>query len=271
MENNNKLIIFQGKNIRREWYNGEWYFSVIDIIEYLTESPNPRKYWSVLKTREPQLATICSQLKLESKDGKKYATDCATTEGMFRILMSVPSPKVEPLKQWLASLGKRELDELENPELGIARLREVYQLKGYPEEWIERRLQTIMVRKELTNEWKQRGVKEGQEYSILTAVIAKGTFGLTPTEHKELKGLEKENLRDHMTSMELILTALSEESTRMIIVNEDAQGFEENHDAAVKGGEVGNTARLAVEKKTGQKVVSGKNFKQLDGGDKENE
>jgi hypothetical protein len=267
----NKLVLFEGNKIRRILFEGQWYFSVSDIIGVVTESKDAKAYWRQLKKREPQLVTICHALKLVSADGKQREEDCATTEGMFRILMSVPSPKVEPLKQWLASLGKRELDELENPELGIARLREVYQLKGYPEEWIERRLQTIMVRKELTNEWKQRGVKEGQEYSILTAVIAKGTFGLTPTEHKELKGLEKENLRDHMTSMELILTALSEESTRMIIVNEDAQGFEENHDAAVKGGEVGNTARLAVEKKTGQKVVSGKNFKQLDGGDKENE
>ena len=211
------LIPFEEKPIRKIWHNDEWYFSVVDVIYVLTDSANPRKYWSVLKVREPQLATICSQLKMLSSDGKNYKTDVANTEGVLRLIMSVPSPKAEPLKLWLAQVGRERLEETANPELAFERTREMYRAKGYPEDWIGYREKSILARKELTEEWKNRGVKEGQEYSILTATIAKGTFGVTPKEHKEVKGLTKlsQNLRDHMTPLELIFTALGEELTRM--------------------------------------------------------
>ena len=268
MEHNNKIALFQEKKVRRLWHNEQWYFSVIDIIEILTESPNPRKYWSVLKVREPQLATVCSQLKLESKDGKNYKTDCSNTEGVFRILMSVPSPKVEPFKLWLASVGKERLDEIENPKIAVERAREIYKAKGYPDDWIENRLKSIEIRKQLTDEWKNRGVKEGQEYSILTAEISKATFGITPSEHSQHKGLEKQNLRDHMTNLELVFSMLGEEITRSIAIEEDAKGFPENHEVAQKGGRLAGEARENVERQTNVKVVSKKNFlKELKEGD----
>jgi DNA-damage-inducible protein D len=266
----NKVIVFESKNIRRELHNGEWYFSVIDIIEILTGSAEPRKYWNTLKSREPQLSSVCGQLKMTAQDGRKRLTDCANTEGVFRIVMSIPSPKAEPLKLWLAEQGKRTIDETENPELGFERLTELYKAKGYTDEWIDRRLKGISVRKELTDEWKKRDVKEGHEYSILTAIIAKGTFGLSPSEHAQYKGLAKENLRDHMTPMELILTALGEEVTRTMAVKNDAQGFNENVEAAAKGGEAGGKARRNVEEITGEKVLSSNNFlKQIEDKTKE--
>ena len=264
MEDKNKIVLFQEKKVRRVWYNEQWHFSVIDVIEVVTESPNPRKYWSVLKVREPQLATVCSQLKMIASDGKSRLTDVANTEGVFRILMSVPSPKVEPFKLWLAQVGKERIEEYDNPELAIERAKALYKAKGYSNEWIETRLKTIDVRKQLTDEWQQRGVQEGQEYSILTAEIAKATFGLTPSEHKNLKGLEKQNLRDHMTNLELIFTMLGEEMTRSIAVNEDAQGFMDNHQAAAKGGRAAGIARVNAEKASGVKVVSEQNFLNLD-------
>ena len=270
---NNKVTLFETKPIRKIWHNEEWYFSVIDVIGALTESVEPRNYWATLKKRESQLLTICQQLKmLSTADGKNYKTDCANTEGVLRIIMSVPSPKAEPLKLWLAQVGKREIDELQNPELGFDRLRAIYKAKGHTDEWITNRIQTIDTRKQLTDEWKKRDVKEGQEYSILTAVIAKGTFGITPSEHKTLKGLTKptHNLRDHMTPLELIFTALGEEITRSMTVDMDAQGFEENHDAAIRGGQSAGTARKRVEKDINKKVVSPTNFlKQLDSPDGE--
>jgi DNA-damage-inducible protein D len=260
----NALITFEGKNFRKIWHNEEWYFSVVDIIEFLTESSQPSRYWADLKKRSEkesnQSFAFCERLKLLRPDGKTYPTDCANTEGVLRIVMSVPSPKAEPLKLWLAEQGKRTIDETENPELLTERQAELYKAKGYPDEWIQRRMQTIETRKQLTEEWQKRGVKEGQEYSILTATIAKGTFGLTPTEHKELKGLKNENLRDHMTPLELILTALGEEVTRTIAIDDDAQGFNENHDAAVKGGVIANKALKNVEKGTKRKVVSHENY-----------
>jgi DNA-damage-inducible protein D len=259
MENSN-LIPFQGNGIRKEWYKEQWYFSVVDVIEVLTESPKPSTYWGMLKKREPHLFTICEKVKLKGLDGKNYPSDCANTEGVLRVVMSVPSPKAEPLKLWLAEQGKRTLDETNDPELITERQAEIYKAKGYPDEWIARRMQTIDTRKQLTDEWKNRDVKQGQEYSILTATIAKGTFGLNPSEHSKLKGLENQNLRDHMTPMELILTALGEEATRMIAVEKDAQGFEDNHDAALKGGQAGGIARRNVEKITGVKVISKANF-----------
>jgi DNA-damage-inducible protein D len=258
MENNN-LIPFEGQTIRKIEHNGEWYFSVVDIIGVLTDSKDARTYWKVLKNREPQLVTICNQLKLAANDGKQRLTDCANTEGVLRIVMSVPSPKAEPLKLWLAQQGKNAIDEAENPELGFERLTEIYKAKGYNNEWIASRLKSIGIRKELTDEWQKRGVTENKDYSILTAMIAKGTFGLTPSEHKELKGVEKENLRDHMTNLELVFSMLGEELSRQQSINDDAQGFNENHDAAVKGGEMAGKFRKEAETK-GYKVVSKENF-----------
>ena len=258
------IVAFEGENLRKIWQNEEWYFSVVDIIAFLTDSTQPSRYWADLKKRSEkeshQSFAFCERLKLPRPDGKTYPTDCANTEGVLRIVMSVPSPKAEPLKLWLAEQGKRAIDETENPEILTERQAELYRAKGYPDEWILRRIQTIETRKQLTEEWKKRGVKEGQEYSVLTATIAKGTFGLTPTEHKALKGLTNENLRDHMTPLELILTALGEEVTRTIAIDDDAKGFYENHEVAIKGGQIANKALINVEKGTKRKVVSSENF-----------
>ena len=261
MENTHP-IPFEGKEIRKEWHSDEWYFSIVDVIEVLTDSPKPRVYWGVLKNREPQLFTICKQLKMKATDGRSRLTDCANTEGVLRIVMSVPSPKAEPLKLWLAQVGSERIQETENPELGYERMTEIYKAKGYPDEWIKERLQSIDTRKRLTDEWKNRGVKEGQEYSVLTAIIAKGTFDVTPTEHRNIKGLTKpsQNLRDHMTELELILTALGEAVTRTVAIDEDAQGFNENKTAAIKGGKTAGEARERVEIATGKKVVSSENY-----------
>ena len=259
-----KLIVFEQKPIRHIEYEGEMYFSVVDVIETLTDSKNPNRYWTDLKRRSEkesgQSYAFCVSLKLKGSDGKFYKTDCANTEGVFRIIQSVPSPKAEPFKMWFASLGKQELDEMNDPELGFDRLREIYQAKGYTDEWIKQRLQTINTRKQLSDEWKKRGIKEGQEYSILTAVIAKGTFGMTPSEHKDLKGLEKQNLRDHMTDLELIFTALGEAATKIYTEDTDAQGFEENQYAAEKGGNAAGNARRTFETDTKRQVISSKNF-----------
>ena len=268
MDEQNKLAFFEGKEIRKIWYDDQWYFSIVDVIEILTDSPIPRTYWSKLKAKikkESELNPNWVQLKMLSSDGKSYKTDSTNTEGVLRIVMSVPSPKAEPLKQWMAQVSTERIEETENPELGFERLREIYKAKGYSDEWIERRMQSIETRKQLTEEWKKRGVKEGQEYSILTATVAKGTFGLTPSEHKELKGLTKprENLRDHMTPLELIFTALSEEITRSIAVKEDAQGFNENHDVAVDGGKMAGKFRKETEDK-GIVVVSKQNYLKSD-------
>ena len=256
----NQIAVFEQKRIRHIEHEGEMYFSIVDVIEALTDSLNPRNYWSMLKKREEQLYTNCVQLKLLASDGRQRETDCANTEGVFRIIMSVPSPKAEPFKTWLASLGKRELDEIADPELGFDRIQAIYQAKGYSEEWIKHRFQSINTRKQLTDEWKKRGVKEGQEYSILTAVIAKGTFGLTPSEHKELKGLDKQNLRDHMTDLELIFTALGEAATKIYTEDTNAQGFEDNQYAAEKGGNAAGKARHNFEIDTKRQVISSKNF-----------
>jgi DNA-damage-inducible protein D len=266
MENSNNLTPFEGEKIRKLWHDEQWYFSVVDVIQVLTDSEKPSQYWHNMKKRDIDLSPICLKLKLKGQDGKTYPSDCANTEGVFRILMSVPSPKAEPFRLWLASLGKQALDEAENPELLTERQAELYRAKGYTEEWIGRRVQTIETRKELTDEWKKRGVKENQEYAILTATIAKGTFGLTPSEHKEVKGLERQNLRDHMTPLELIFTALGEEITKQKVIEFDAQGFNENHDAAVKGGEI--TGDLVKRAETqGVKVVSGQNYLDLNSGE----
>jgi DNA-damage-inducible protein D len=260
MEHAHKVAIFQERQVRRVWHNEEWYFSVVDIIGVLTESIEPRNYWATLKKREPQLLTVCQQLKMAAQDGRNRSTDVANTEGVFRIIMSVPSQNAEPFKLWLAQIGKERIEEIENPEIGFERLKEIYRTKGYTEEWIETRLKSIDIRKKLTDEWKERGVKEGTEYSILTAQIAKATFGLTPNEHKNLKGLQKQNLRDHMTDLELIFTMLGEQLTKEVAVEHDAQGFEDNSFAAKKGGRAAGEARKAAEKRTGVKVVSAENY-----------
>jgi DNA-damage-inducible protein D len=267
----NQLVVFEQKEIRRAELNGEIYFSVIDIVGILAESANPQSYWGQLKKREPHLLTICQKVKFKGMDGKNYPSDCANTEGVFRILMSVPSPKAEPFKLWLAEVGKQTIIETENPEVGIERLTELYRAKGHTDEWIKNRLQSIETRKHLTDEWKQRGVTEGSEFSILTATIAKKTFGLNPSEHSQLKGLQRQNLRDHMTPLELIFTALSEEATRQFAVDDDAQGFNENHDAAQKGGGAAGDARIRFEEATKKPVVSSNNFLGLKDSEKPDE
>ncbi len=265
MEQNNKIILFESKRIRRTEFEGKIYFAVVDVIEVLTDSDKPRDYWYRLKKRELdgggiELSTFCRHFKIEATDGRMRQTECADIEGLLRIIQSIPSPKVEPFKRWLAQIGAERIEEIENPELGIQRIRELYLAKGYAEEWVNTRIKSIDIRKQLTEEWQQRGVKEGQEYAILTAEIAKATFGLSPNEHAKYKGLEKQNLRDHMTNLELIFTMLGEEMTRGIAVDTDAKGFPENHEAAVKGGTIAGNARKNVEKDSGKPVVSAENF-----------
>ncbi len=268
MKQDNKLSLFEGKPIRKIWQDEQWFFSIIDIIEILTESPTPRKYWDKVKRKLKEegineTSPIWRQFKLMASDDKLRLTDCANTEGVLRIIMSVPSPKAEPFKQWMAQVSKERIEETENPEIGFDRLREIYKAKGYPDDWIGYREKSILIRKELTDEWKKRDVSQNTEFSILTAEISKATFGLTPGEHKNLKGLDRQNLRDHMTNFELILTALSEEATRHIAVRDDAQGFEENREAAVKGGNIAGKARRNLEKDLGESVVSNKNYLNL--------
>lgn len=259
---NNKLVLFQSKKIRRVWYNDEWFYSVVDIVGALTESSSPRQYWAVLKQRESQLLTICLQLKLESADGKKYATDCVSTKDALRLIQSIPSKKAEPFKRWLAKVGYERIQEIEDPELATKRTRALYKAKGYSDAWIEKRMRGIAVRDELTDEWQKRGVKERREYSILTAEISKATFGMTPTEYKEVKGLKRENLRDHMTDLELIFSMLGEAATTEIARNTDAQGFVKNKTAAQKGGKIAGDARKKLEIESGKKVISKENYLQ---------
>lgn len=263
-----KMVLFQEKSIRLVWHEEQWYYSIVDVIRILTNSVAPQKYWTKLKKRLKdegffEYTTESSQLeslKMQASDGKMYKTDAASRQTIFRIVMSVQSPNAEPFRVWLAQLGNERMEEIENPELAVERARELYKAKGYPDEWIESRLKSIDIRKQLTDEWKGRGVEEGKEYAILTAQIAKNTFGVTPTEHKGIKGLERQNLRDHMTNMELIFSMLGEEATRMIAVKDDAQGFNENHDVAVRGGGLAGDARRNFEEKEGLKVVSSQNF-----------
>ena len=277
MAENKDLIPFEGKPIRKVWHNEEWYFAVVDVIEVLTGSLQPSRYWSDLKKRskkeENQSFDFCERLNLPRPNGRNYPTDCANTKGILRIAMSVPSPKAEPLKLWLAEVGMERIEETENPELLTKRQIELYRAKGYPDEWIEKRMDTIDKRNKLTDEWKNRGVKEGQEYSILTAIIAKGTFGLTPKEHKELKSLTKptQNLLDHMTPLELIFTSLGEETTRQLAIKDDAKGFNENQNKAIIGGQTTGELLETYESRTGLKVVSSDNFLGLKDGNKPDE
>jgi hypothetical protein len=263
----NRIVIFQEQAIRRVWQNKEWWFAVADVVAALTDSLDARQYIKKMRSRDPQLdanwGTTCTPLPLLAPDGKVRATNCANTEGIFRIIQSIPSPKAEPFKRWLAQVGYERVKEIEDPELASARARELYEAKGYPKDWIEKRMRAIAIRGALTDEWKARGVAEGREYSILTAEIARATFGVTPGAHKKLKGLAQAktvNLRDHMTDLELIFTMLGEAGTTEIARRKDAQGFADNRNAAKEGGTVAGNARKELEAKTGVPVVSRQNY-----------
>lgn len=266
----NKIQIFEDKRIRTAWNEEteEWYFSVVDVVGVLTDSPNPRKYWSVLKTRLKkegnESATNCSQLKLKSHtDGKSYMTDVADTEQLLRIIQSIPSPKAEPFKLWLAQVGRERIEETIDPELTIERALETYLKKGYTREWINQRLQAIQVRKELTDEWDARGVQKGVEYAILTDEITKAWSGMTTRKYKNLKGLTKENLRDNMSTLELVLNMLAEATTTELSKTTNPQTFKENLEVAKSGGEAAGVARKEVERRTGKSVITSKNATEL--------
>ena len=258
--------IFEGSQIRSVWDNEreEWYFSVVDVIGSLTESNNPRDYWYRVKKRmseeeRSELSTFCRQLKLKSTDGKSYKTDVADMQGIFRIIQSVPSPKAEPFKMWLAEVGKERIDEIIDPELTIDRALEGYARKGYSREWINQRLQAIQVRKELTDTWQDHGVKAGNEYAILTNEISKAWSGMTTREYKDFKGLKKENLRDNMSTTELILNMLAETATKDIAEAINPQGLDENKQVAQDGGSIAGDARKSIEARTGKPVITSKN------------
>jgi len=264
MDVNNALSVFEGSKIRKVWHNEEWWFSVIDIIEVLTNSERPRKYWSDLKVKLNEegfeVSDFIGQLKLGAEDKKQRETDCANTEGAFRIIQSIPSPKAEPFKLWLAKVGYQRVQEIENPELASIRMKEIYRAKGYSDEWVEKRVRGINIRNELTDEWNKRGVKEKVEYGILTDEISKATFGKTTKQYKEFKSLSKQNLRDHMDDLELIFSMLGEASTTRIAQNKNAQGFDENKIASKEGGNVAGIARKELEKKSNQRVSTKENF-----------
>ena len=258
--------MFEGSQIRSVWDNEreEWYFSVVDVIGSLTESNNPRDYWYRVKKRmseeeRSELSTFCRQLKLKSTDGKSYKTDVADMQGIFRIIQSVPSPKAEPFKMWLAEVGKERIDEIIDPELTIDRALESYARKGYSREWINQRLQAIQVRKELTDTWQDHGVKAGNEYAILTNEISKAWSGMTTREYKDFKGLKKENLRDNMSTTELILNMLAETATKDIAEATNPQGLDENKQVAQDGGSIAGDARKSIEARTGKPVITSKN------------
>lgn len=261
------LIVFQGKQFRRLWYNDEWYYSVIDVIAFLTEQDDfqiARKYWNKLSQRlreeGSEVVTNCHRLKLPAADGKFYETACANTKTLFRIIQSVPSKKAEPLKLWLAQVGYDRVQEIENPELAQKRMKELYKAKGYSEDWIEKRVRGIAIRDDLTDEWKKRGVEEERDFAILTAEISKATFGMTPSEYKQFKGLKKENLRDHMNDLELIFTMLGERVSTEITRKENARGYPRLEDAAKRGGKVAGNARKDTEKELGRPITSRVNY-----------
>ena len=261
-----EIKLFEGNKIRSVWDNEkeEWYFSVVDVVGALTGSPNPRDYWYRVKKRmseeeKSQLSTICRQLKLEAADGKKYNTDAADIQGIFRIIQSIPSPKAEPFKMWLAEVGKERIDEIIDPELTIDRALETYLKKGYTREWINQRLQAIQVRKELTDAWQDHGVTEGKEYAILTNEISKAWSGMTVRQYKDLKKLKKENLRDNMSTLELVLNMLAEATVTELTNTADPQGFEENKKIAQRGGNIAGRTRKEIETETGKPVISPKN------------
>lgn len=272
METKDKVQLFENKRIRTAWdeEREEWYFSIVDVVAVLTDQPDQRhaaKYWSVLKTRlkkeGSELTTNCSQLKMIAEDGKRRLTDVADIQQLLRIIQSIPSPKAEPFKLWLAEVGRERIEETIDPELTIDRALQTYLRKGYSKEWINQRLQAIQVRKELTDEWENRGVKKGAEYAILTDEISRAWSGMTTRQYKNLKGLTKENLRDNMSTLELVLNMLAEATTAELAKVHDAQGFEENQDVAQRGGKVAGDARRAIEADTGKPVITSKNAVQL--------
>ena len=259
-----KIALFKGKEVRKTLHNNEWWFSVSDVVQVLTDSSDVKQYIKKIRSRDNELnvnwGTICTPLELIAPDGKTRETNCANTEGIFRIIQSIPSPKAEPFKRWLAKVGYERIQEIEDPELATKRTRALYKAKGYSDAWIEKRMRGIAIREELTDEWDKRGVKTDKEYSILTAEISKATFGMTPTEYKELKGLKRQNLRDHMNDLELIFSMLGEASTTEITRNQDVQGFDESKDAARKGGRIAGDARKKLEIESGKKVSTKDNY-----------
>ncbi|MDO8573653.1 MAG: Bro-N domain-containing protein [Candidatus Daviesbacteria bacterium] len=267
-----KIAIFRQKEIRRIIYKNEWWFSVVDVCEVLTDSVDAGAYWRKLKQRlgeeGSEVVTFCHGLKLLAPDGKMRKTDCANTEGIFRIIQSIPSPKAEPFKRWLAKIGYERVQEIENPELAAKRTRMLYKIKGYSDDWIEKRIRGIAIREELTDEWQKRGVKQQKEYEILTAEISKAAFGVTPSEYKKLKGLKRENLRDHMDDFELIFTMLGERVTTEISRQEKPNTFPKNKTVAKRGGNVAGKARTETEKEIGRSVVSKENYLQTPEGRK---
>lgn len=271
MDKKNVLVVFEGKNIRRTWFNDQWHFSIIDVVVVLTGSSIPRRYWSDLKVKLKEegfeLYDKIVQLKLPASDGKFYETDCANTEILLRIIQSIPSKKAEPFKRWLAQVGYDRIKEIENPELAQDRAKEYYELKGYPKEWIDKRVRGIAIRQELTDEWKQRGIEEQREFAILTNEISQATFGVPIKVHKEIKGLDpkfkNQNLRDHMTDLELIFSMLGERLSTESTRKKDAHGFIENLDAAKEGGAVAGRARKDAERTFGIDVVSPENSSDL--------
>ena len=261
--------MFEGKKIRKVWHNSEWWFSVVDVVEAVTESADARNYWKVLKHRlleegSNETVTKCNQLKLSAEDGKLRETDCANTEILFRLLQSIPSPKAEPFKLWLAKTGYERIQEIENPELGQNRIKQYYELKGYPKDWIDKRLRGIAIRQELTDEWKQRDVTQEKDFAILTNEISKATFGKTVEEYKQFKGVLKpnQNLRDHMNDWELILNMIGEKATTDITIAKDAKGFLELRHTA-KEGDIAKNTRKELEQKIGKSIVSDGNFLHL--------
>jgi hypothetical protein len=260
------IKLFESKKVRSEWNEQEqkWYFSVQDVIEVLTDTVDVKDYIKKMKKRDARLnanwGTICPLVEMEAADGRRRKIQAADAKGLLRIIQSIPSPKAEPFKLWLAQVGSERLEEIENPELATQRTRELYKLKGYPDDWIEKRMRSIAIREELTGEWKNRGVKEQIEYSILTSEISKATFDLTPSQYKKVKGLKSQNLRDHMNDLELIFSMLGEASTTAIVRTQNPKGFIENQKVARQGGAVAGKARKDLEAKTGQKVVSSENY-----------
>ncbi|MEK7145012.1 MAG: Bro-N domain-containing protein [Patescibacteria group bacterium] len=265
MKNSTKIVLFKNKQVRKTLYQNEWWFSVIDVVEAVTESERPRKYWADLKKKliqegYTQLSEKIGQLKLPSSDGKSYATDCGDTETIFRIVQSIPSPKAEPFKRWLAKVGYERVQEIENPELATKRTRMLYKLKGYNEDWIEKRMRGIAIREELTDEWRERGAREEKDYEILTAEISKATFGVTPSQYKKLKGLKRQNLRDHMDDFELIFNMLGERATTEIHRTENSKGVVKLKSDSKAGGSIAGGARKKLEKRLGRSIVTKQNF-----------
>jgi len=264
MDKDNKIIVFQDRKIRRAWHNGEWYFSVVDVVGVLSESSDPKQYIKKMRTRDPELSaywgTICTPLPLIAPDGKRRKSNCANVEGVFSIIQWIRSKKAEPFKKWLARVGKERIEEIENPELSQERMIELYEKKGYSKSWIDKRLRGIAVRQDLTDEWKKRGIQSREDFAILTSEISKAAFGMTPKEYREYKGLKKENLRDHMTDLELIFSMLGEASTAEIERTREPETFSGHKKASHNGGTISRNARKALEKETGKDVITNDNY-----------